>query len=426
MKQETQQCIIGVIAFHGQKALATCVKAGMEPDWFSDDPKAFYTAALELFSTGKPIDAMTLPQKASSVPDAVIQLSQWMTDAPVISHLEYYIDMARGEHKLTLAKHQIAITNNKIAMAETDTIDEILAEAQFDWARIGMAHTTQKLFGEVATDLVAQWQLPKTEEEINAVLWPSDQLNRVIGALDDEYVILAARPSVGKTAFMVQMQAMLGLRSIRSATASLESSARKLAMRAISYLGNVNALRLRRKEYTDEEIQAAVKAAEKLKELPISVADNGMTLDQIRAFAIAEKAAGARIIFIDNAKQIRPNKKYGSTVEQFRDISQQVKWIRDDIGIPVVLLHHLSEEMKLSWSSDFERDADIIIHMLDNEDLSMEPCEFNGYQGRFIVDLELKKNRDGPPGMKVKQQFLKDVQSFRDYHEHANYEVESM
>ena len=416
MKIDTQQIIIGAIISKGKLVMGKCSEVGMTPDWFTGDMKLCYAAAMDMFASGKPIDSYTIQKRVEgSMQSFVTDSGRWMDMLPTMAHLAHYIESAVNEHKLDLAHEQLQVSQERLDGCSAEAANEVIATIQGEWSRIGVANAKEQPFADVAVDLVNEWKQPKTEAEKNAVLWPTDMLNRFIGPLDDEFIIIGARPSVGKTAFIIQWALMNAQRGVPSAIASLESSAKRVAMRSIAYLGNVNTLDLKRKEASDHDMQKAERARDELVTLPIVVVDSGMTVEQIRAFGMAQKAAGARILFIDNSKHIRPSRKYDSPVQQFRDMSMHCKWIRDDLGIPVVLLHHLNKDLGLSWSDDIERDADIILLKLKNEEHSQQPCRDNNWMGRDIVDWDLKKNREGKGNTSLLGEFIKDTQRFRDY-----------
>jgi len=412
MRDATAQALIGAVVFNGNKAMAQCVQAGVRPEWFSGQHKTILARAFDLFAQGKPIDTISIVPYGDACAGDIMR---WTSEAPPLAHLNHHINIARQEHVLAMANVMLLETQDALANCASDDVDEQLGMLQSKWASLGVTGTQQLPFAEVVGNLIEEWQQPKTAEEINSIFWPLRMLQHHIGPLDDEYVILGSLPSVGKTALIVQWASMLAKAMIPNATASLESSAKKLAMRAISFVGEVNTIRLRRKDGTPDDMERAKAAWQKIKGWPMSVADNGMTSEQLRAWGMAEKAKGARILFVDNSKHIRSSQRFDTPVLQFRHLSLQCKFLRDDLRIPVVLLHHLNQDMNLSWSSDIERDADIIITMAKNEDYSIEATQDNGWTEKAIVDYTIKKNRDGPRELTVMSEFKKDIQCFRSY-----------
>ena len=121
------------------------------------------------------------------------------------------------------------------------------------------------------------------------------------------------------------------------------------------------------------------------------------------------------MLLIDNMKHIKPSQKYNSVVEQFRDLSVRIKWMRDDLKMPVIVLHHLTDGGDVSWSKDIRRDADVLLYLTRDEDLSIVPSQVNHYTGKAVVNCEVRKFRDADAGYSVKLEFDKPIQTFRDY-----------
>ena len=80
--------------------------------------------------------------------------------------------------------------------------------------------------------------------------------------------------------------------------------------------------------------------------------------------------------------------------------------------MPVIVLHHLTDENDVSWSKDIKRDADILLYMVNDDKGSIMPTKENEWIGRWVVDLDIRKNRDGEAGYSVKTEFKKRVQTF--------------
>ena len=138
-------------------------------------------------------------------------------------------------------------------------------------------------------------------------------------------------------------------------------------------------------------------------------------MDQLLAWAKCEKKAGSKILAIDNMRHIRPGQKYASPVEQFRDLSVRLKWIRDDTGLPLIVLHHLTDDLDVSWSRDIRRDADILLYLIENETYSIKPTQENQWTEKSVIDFEVRKNREGLRGFKVLGEFDKKRQTFTEY-----------
>jgi replicative DNA helicase len=101
-------------------------------------------------------------------------------------------------------------------------------------------------------------------------------------------------------------------------------------------------------------------------------------------------------------------------VEQFLWVSIELKYIRDDVGIPIIVLHHSNDDGETRWSKDIDADADLSIKLLRDDQESVPATAANNFQERAIVDLDVAKNRDGETP-KVQLWFQKTVQRFVDW-----------
>jgi replicative DNA helicase len=146
------------------------------------------------------------------------------------------------------------------------------------------------------------------------------------------------------------------------------------------------------------------------------VIDGGQrTLDQLYAWGRAEARLGSRLIVVDNTRHIRVRGNV-DRVNEVAEISGRMKQLRDDTGVPVVMLHHSSLDKKTgkedaSWSSDIRKDTDIMLFLRHDEEKSKKPL-YAGGAGLWAVMAVVEKNRDAPAGYGVRLKFEKDHQRF--------------
>jgi len=112
-------------------------------------------------------------------------------------------------------------------------------------------------------------------------------------------------------------------------------------------------------------------------------------------------------------RHIRPDRDFKNRFDLFAHHSLELKYLRDYLRVPVVALHHLNSDDKLSWSSDIERDGDIVMILERDAANSIEPCRENHFHGRDFVNLRVAKNRDGKTGT-IPLEFIKPFQTFEE------------
>jgi len=410
----TQKGLIGAIMLNCTRVMPLCVTRGMTSAWFDGDCAAVYriittqwaeTGVTDLLSVSREIERQTLRFSIHELESAV--------DGAIASHTPYYIDTIEADYLLSLAKTTAQDHADRLETLNAEDVSETIDLFRDEWAKIKLPPKDEQTLKEDADSLIEEWSQPVDEQEV--IHWPTRKMQDNIGWLSDELVYIAARESVGKTTLALQMAVTNGFKSIPGAFASLESKQRKLVQRMIAMVGKVDVLRMRLRKASTLEFERAREASVKIDALPIAVGDHGMSIAQLRAFAELEIGRGAKYLIVDNMKHIRPERKYNSTVEQFRETSAQLKWLRDDLGIPVIVLHHLNKDMDLSWSDDIRRDADVIMFLSEDEEQRIIPCRDNNWIGRDIVIVDVIKNREGRKNFSMSMDFSKRIQTFSDF-----------
>ena len=407
---DTEKAILGGMITDGDRVISRCVEVGMAPSWFdNEDRGTIYQAIVDMWAGGRAVDytrtADTL--RISHHEDLVACLEAFIDCYHGQGFVEEYLDDLSNSYKMRKFTQTLHSLIGRVDQDPLRPADEWIAEAQDRISKIEVDKCCTQELHEVAKSILDKCDSPQKR----GLQWPLDKMTNFWGPLTDEYVILGSQPSIGKTAFALNLAVCLAHGGHRVAFASLESSVEKVVQRLISIIADVNFLRLKHGKAEDDEKAEARHAERILKDLPLSVIHHRMTLEMMMAWGKKEKARGAEMLILDNTRHIRPSKKYQSRVDQFADTSVHGKWLRDDTELPVMFLHHTNDEDRLSWSRDFERDADIIVCMTQDKGRSILPTELNNYAEKCIVTLDAVKNRDGVRGP-VSCEFIKPKQRF--------------
>jgi replicative DNA helicase len=283
------------------------------------------------------------------------------------------------------AQESIATIRNMIMCAELDAPETDIHPA------------------DTAIEQVNEW---RTTDILNrsGLHWFLPTIDRTVGPLTDELVYLNSMPSVGKTAFSLNMVCAAAWSSVRCSFVSLESPRSKIAQRITSIVSGHNANAMKFRRTIDAHYDEAVEKLKAFKQMPSGWTFTARSIEQIYSWARTEQKRGSRAILIDNMKHIRTGKA-DSTVEQFRELSLRLKEMKDMLGMAVIVLHHLNDDGKVSWSRDIERDADIILNLVNaDNDLAAEVRRV-----KFIC----QKNRDGNTG-EIDLLFDKPKQTFEE------------
>ena len=337
------------------------------------------------------------------------RLSSLMDTVGVSAHSEHYANEVKRLSKL---RSEINVLSEGIATAYggESASDEVLSRL------IGMNVEEQK--DEPLHVLGERFIQDCIDGKVGHCSWWCPEWTNHLGRLSTELMILHAPRSTGKTALMLQWMLHLHENKRKAPLASLEMLSSELMPRFISHKGQVNTYRMRaRGRTTEDEVTKARLANEQVKCLELRIRDKGMTIDEIRAWAVAEAKDGADIIFIDNLLCISDGgEKFDSKTVMYDHFIRRLKSLRDDLKIPIVLLAHPNDSNTVAYSKNVENFADIILFLME---VPPEGVRTNGeliqqnldIQGKHIV-AKFQKNRQGISPI-ASLEFMGDYQTFR-------------
>lgn len=413
-----ERAIIGAVILDSAKAMSILIRMGCEPEWFKDATHSqAYTYAFDMFKAGKPVNSLLLTaglKAKGEKPNLQAYLESCVDACATVAHTEHYAEQLRGYRLIEAGLANMERDTTALMQADPLDVLRMVGGIQDSWIELCAMPADTKALHEIGAELIEEWS-DADKLKRGHIMWPLARLNSAIGPLEDELVFLVAKESVGKTAFALQMILSVAYTGKIVSMASLESSKRRLLPRMIGQIAQINTLDMRYGHGEAEHFEKATAAVAKIRRLNLRVSDTPATIDQLYAWAKGEKAAGSALIVIDNIRHIRSTQTYRSPVEQMRDFSLRLKHIRDDIRLPVIVLHHTNDAGDVSWAKDIRRDADILLFLAENEELSVRGTESTGYIGKTIVDCQIDKNRDGKAHIEVQAQFFKEFQTFKPF-----------
>lgn len=410
---QTERAVIGAILCVPD-AMATCTQYGVDDTWFcNQDRRDIYNACNAMFIAGTPINLVTVAERLDATEDnEPHDLESYVDDHLSASFLTNHLKDLASARQARIGLQRLMDGELELKKAELDDVPTVLSNIAAGLTDIRGEERDTRSLGEIGTALIDSWQADK--KPVDVISWPLPKLNDLMGYITDEFVFIAAKESVGKTAFALNIITSLAHCGIPTSLASLESTKTKVVQRLIAIVGQVNTVSLRNKTALEQSYVDAREAAKRLDAMPIRISDRSATVDQLLAWAKCEKKVGAKLLVVDNMRHIRPGQRYASPVEQFRDLSVRLKWVRDDTGLPLIVLHHLTDDLDVSWSKDIRRDADVLLYMIENETYSIKPTRENQWTEKSVIDFEVRKNREGLRGFSVMGEFDKKHQTFRE------------
>jgi len=238
-------------------------------------------------------------------------------------------------------------------------------------------------------------------------------LDKFTGGLHKgEVTIIAARPSVGKTALAVQIALQVAKKEKVVQIFSREMSQVQLGTRLIANQGKIDGQRMRTGHIRDEDWIEIVKAEAALSNLPLYINDEASTIPDIRAVCAEKRRKGLDLVIIDYMQLIEPHKKSDTREREVAEISRAIKKMSLEFDIPIIALSQLNRSTAnkrptldtLRESGAIEQDADnvILLHKPDAKDVPEEDLQL--YRtlksaGRDYVEVIIGKQRNGPTGM---------------------------
>ena len=403
-------------------------------------PESFYIkahqlifeAALSLFESGEPIDTVTLYEelkKREQIDDVggAVYLSKLSQEISSAANIEYHAkiilekQILRG---LITSSHEIA----KAAYEGTNDAFDILDQAERRIFEITESHLTQSYQG---MDKAVRDAL----EYIEAIHSQSHQkfsvptgfyeLDEILGGFQkSDLVIIAARPSMGKTALALSLARNAAVEhNVPVGIFSLEMSTMQLIIRLLCAEGKLNAHLVRTGKLPTEEGVKLSRNAHKLIEAPIYVDDSpAQTVLEIRAKARrlkVEKNVG--MIIIDYLQLMQGPSKSESREREISHISRSLKSLAKELNIPVIALAQLNRAVEarsdkkpqladLRESGSIEQDADVVMFLTRPEYYGiMKDEDGNSLEG--VAEVIIGKQRNGPTGT-IQLAFIKEYARF--------------
>ena len=386
-----------------------------------------YEAMLNLWKKAKPIDAITLKEQLSAaghLEDAggLAYMADLTNVVPTSANMEHY---ARIVLEKSILRRLISSCTHIVAQAfdDPEVVDTLVDRAEGDLFKIADQRQINPILhvGELLDDTVNRIEKQmNSDTAITGLATGVDGLDELTsGFQPSEMIVLAARPSVGKTALALNMARHAAVDNSKNVLIfSLEMAKEQLVQRLICMEGQINSKRLREGFLARKEFKKVQDAAGVLDGKPIFIDDTpNITILDIRAKARRHVAKhGCDLIIIDYLQLMSGTARYENRQVEIAEISRSVKGIARELRVPVLALSQLSREAErddtgrpklshLRESGAIEQDADVVLMLFRPPAHEME-------EAPDMIYLDLAKQRNGPTG-KISLLFDKEVQRFR-------------
>jgi replicative DNA helicase len=405
----------------------------LHPEDFSlDSHRRIYSRMVELAESSRPIDMITLVEELDrrkeleSIGD-VGYISSLVDGVPDRPSIEHYIKIVRDK---ALLRGLIHAANAAISRAsdQGDAAEEILNDAeaaifQLSEKRIGrgflgIQEIVKESFGSIDALLQRGQRITGIETHY------ADLDEKTSGLQPSDLIIIAGRPSMGKTSFAMNIAENAAIEDKRIVGVfSLEMSKEALLQRMLCSVARVDAHKFRTGSLWQDDTRKITHALEKLTQAPIFIDDTpGIALSEMRAKArrLQQSQGGLDLIIVDYLQLMSGgSRRYENRTQEVSAISRGLKALAKELKVPVIALSQLSRAPEsrgagdhrpqladLRESGSIEQDADVVAFIFREEVYKPDDPALDG-----VAEVIIRKQRNGPTGT-VKMAFLKSCTRF--------------
>ncbi len=420
---EAEMATLGAL-LQDPEALGVVLRYLRADDFYKTAHKKIFEAIIALFNRGEAIDLLTLTEELRSRGElasagGAAYVSSLTSVVPTSANVEYYAKMVQEN---SLRRLMLRIASEMIASSHNDSLDSraIIEEAEkkifevTDNQQRGGYRSASEIIPETIDAIEKLYRRKDSYTGIPSGF--SDLDNLTSGFQKSEFIIIGARPSVGKTALALTMASNMAVeRKIPVGFFTLEMSENALMMRLIASESRINSEHIRSGMLKTSDFKSLTDAAGRIYDAPLFIDDTpNMKLLDLRAQARRMRSKeNVEVIFIDYIGLIEPESKNNiPRHEQVAEISRSLKSLARELDIPIICLSQVGRQSEgkaptladLRESGSIEQDADVVMFLHRQRETDMEVDKSRGVTN-IVTELIVAKQRNGPIGP-VKIAFL--------------------
>lgn len=411
---ESEQAVLGALMLR-PTAIHDIMDVLTADMFYAKKHAIIYQTILELSGKGEPIDVLSVAarlkeKKTISEIGGNTYLNELMSNVPSTVNIRHYAEIVYKKYVLrSLIDASEHIANIAYDDNEMDAAT-ILDTAEKNIFRISSTLNVKNAFISIKQSLVETWEqiehLHENKDKFRGVPTGFGDLDNLLAGLQkSDLIILAARPSMGKTTFALDIARNVALAGTPVGIFSLEMSAQQLVQRMLSAESRVDAWSIRTGHgLSSQHFTSLQEAASRLQKAPIYIDDQaGNSIVKMRSVARRLKSEhGLGLIVVDYLQLMSTSRNYENMVNQVTEISRSLKQLARELDVPVLALSQLSRAVEsrggkprlsdLRDSGSIEQDADIVM-FIHRDDKYKEQSEKDN-----IVEILVEKHRNGPIG----------------------------
>ena len=429
--ESAEESVLGA-CFLSKAALQKAAESLVPETFYNEKNSKIFACMLKLMEDNTPVDLTTVTsylKKHEQLKECggVEYLTEILNYVPTASNIDYYIQTV--EETAILRRLIETATNIATEGYRTDlSVNEILDNSEKQILNI-IKNRKSSEFRSIK-DILAKTQadlemLSESKGEITGISTGMYDFDRITTGLHpNEFIIIAARPAVGKTAFALNIATHVAMSQDKAvAVFNLEMSAEQLAMRILSSLGQLDGFKLKTGRLLNQDWKRINEASAQLSKTNLVIDDTpGINLGEIRAKCrrLASSETGLGLVVIDYLQLISSGKNYGANRQQeVSEISRSLKTLAMELGVPVIALSQLSRSVEaredkrpmmsdLRESGSIEQDADIVVFLYRDDYYNKEA---RTEDNNSIIEINIAKHRSGPTAT-IELLFKKNTSTF--------------
>lgn len=424
---EVEKSVLGALMLD-PGSIHVAVDILVPDDFYHQKHRMIYDTMLELYNKKEPLDIISVSSrlKEKKFLDDIggsSYLTEIINCVPTAGNIKHHSEIVR---KKSVLRNLIQSSDHisQLGYNEEEDIDLVLDEAEKKIFGISRLSLKQK-FIDIKHALEDAWErfdrLHNSKGELRGTPTGFDELNNVLaGFQKSDLIILAARPSMGKTALALDIARNVACKhKIPVGIFSLEMSSQQLVDRLIAAEAHVDSWKLRTGRLSSDDEFARIRdALDSLSSAPIFIDDEAnVNIMQMRAKARRLQAEhGLGLLIVDYIQLMVPRTKTDNIVQQVTEISRSLKGLARELDVPILALSQLSRTVEsrnppipklhdLRDSGSIEQDADVVMFIYREDKYKENSAKQN------IAEILVEKHRNGPTG-KIELYFNPEKVSF--------------
>ena len=410
---EAEQSVIGSMIMD-KEAIVTAMEILIKEDFYHQQYGVLFDAMIELYSAGQPVDLVTLQNKLKEkdVPKEISSLEfvrDLVTAVPTSANIKYYANIVKeNSMKRKLIRVMEDIENE--CYAGKETLDSVMDKTEHDVFALLSSRTGGEYVPIRTVVMNALEKIEKASKQSGTVTGiPTGFIDldyRTAGLQPSDLILVAARPSMGKTAFVLNLAQHVAFHeNLCTAIFSLEMSKEQLVNRLFSLESRVDAQALRTGNLSDADWEKLIEGAGIIGNSELIIDDTpGISISEMRSKCRKYKLEhDLKLIIIDYLQLMTGSGRSESRQQEISEISRSLKALARELNVPVIALSQLSRAVEqrpdhrpmmsdLRESGAIEQDADVVMFIY-RDDYYNKDTELKG-----ISEIISAKQRNGPIG----------------------------